>query len=64
MKGANDMTRELIGVNCYLYSGKLNEREKIEKRKEIEKKVFNATITERFINNGLAFEAQRSKIKM
>lgn len=56
------MKRDLIGIKCYLYSGSLEERPQIEKRKEIEKKVFNATITERFINNGIAFEAQRPKI--
>lgn len=58
------MTKKLIGINCYLYAAALEEREKYEQRKEIEKNVFNATITERFINNGLAFEAQRPKVRM
>lgn len=56
------MLKQLIGVNCYLYAATLDEKEKFEKRKEIEQKVFNATITERFINNGLAFESQRPKV--
>lgn len=55
------MKREQIGINCYLYSASLEEKAKLEKRKEIERNVFHATITERFINNGLAFEAQRPK---
>lgn len=58
------MTKKLIGIDCYLYTAALEEREKYEQRKEIEKNVFNATITERFINNGLAFEAQRPKVRM
>ena len=58
------MKKELIGNNCYLFTAKLDEAEQFQKRKEIEQKVFNATITERFINNGLAFESQRPKIRM
>ena len=58
------MKRELIGVNCYLYTATFAERQQYEKRKEIERKVFHATITERFVNNALAFESQRPKIAM
>ena len=58
------MTKKLIGVNCYLFTAALKEREKYEQRKEIEKNVFKATITERCVNNGLAFESQRPKIRM
>lgn len=58
------MTRQLIGINCYLYTATLEERDKYERRKAIEKNAFKATITERFINNGLAFEAQRPKVEM
>ena len=58
------MKRELIGIKCYLYSGSLEEKPQIEKRKEIERKVFNATITDRFVNNGYAFEAQRPKMSL
>ena len=57
------MTKQTIGINCYLFTATLDEAQQYEKRKEIERKVFNATITERFINNGLAFESQRPKIK-
>lgn len=58
------MKRELIGIKYYLYSGSIEEKQKIEQRKKIEQNVFNATITERFINNGYAFEAQRPKVVM
>ena len=58
------MTRQIIGINCYLYSGSLEEKQKVEMRKKIEKNVFNATITERFVNNGYAFEAQRPKMSL
>ena len=58
------MTKKLIGINCYLYTARLDEAKQLERRKEIERKVFNATITERFINNGLAFESQRPKVKI
>ncbi len=57
------MLKQTIGINCYLYVATLDEKEKFEHRKEIEQNVFNATITERFINNGLAFESQRPKLK-
>ena len=60
----NKMTKKLIGINCYLYTARLDEAKQLERRKEIERKVFNATITERFINNGLAFESQRPKVKI
>lgn len=58
------MKKELIGINCYLFTAKLDEKQQFEKRKEIERKVFNATITERYINNGLAFESQRPKVRI
>lgn len=58
------MKKELIGINCYLYTARLDEREQFEKRKEIERKTFKATITERFVNNELAFESQRPKIRI
>ncbi len=58
------MIKKLIGINCYLFVAGLNEAKQFEKRKEIERKVFNATITERFINNGLAFESQRPKVRV
>lgn len=58
------MTRKLVGVNCYRYFATLEEREKYEHRKAIEKNTFNATITEIFINNGLSFEAQRPKFRI
>lgn len=58
------MIKCLIGDNCYLYAATLDERQQYENRKKIEQTVFNATITERFINNGLAFESQRPRIKI
>lgn len=58
------MKKELIGINCYLFSATLDEAKQVERRKEIERNVFNATITERFINNGLAFESQRPKVRI
>lgn len=58
------MKKELIGINCYLFTARLDEAERFKRRKEIEQKVFNATITERFINNGLAFESQRPKTRL
>lgn len=58
------MKKQLIGINCYLFTASLDEAQQYEKRKEIESKVFKAKITERFINNGLAFESQRPKVRI
>lgn len=51
------MTRELIGLNRYLYTFNLNEYEQYQKALEREKK--KGKITVLFINNKYGFESKR-----
>lgn len=55
------MKKQLIGLDCYLYTFSLAEREKYLACLEREQRK-GGTVTLRFINNAYAFEVKRTVI--